>query len=304
MRRASGWVGVAVLLLGCSRQPGPEAGEGEAHPVGSSPVAKSAAGSSLAVPARAFFGLPAQALSAGPGQYALVPARSSLEEALAQGPEGRSFFYHGAWVEEVGPESSRVRWLTGQRGTVPNLLILPVRKGENAAPGSVVLTSWASGAGLQRALVVPGGTPASPRVRYLDVVFRDETDLGARPDTLPPNTFHVLTTPGEPGSSIVCRLDGRMEHAIVIKAIDHQWLGLGFGGALHLVKKDTCRALPMVPTRPRDGSVFVPVVGRFVPAKVLGVDQEIGRVRVEYEFGADPREAWIGFTNVALELAP
>jgi len=296
--------GAAVVLFGCSR--------GADAPPSPSPVLDAGAGSAARVPealpappasAQGAFSFPSTPLAAEKGQFALVPFRSAIDLALGSGTQAASFVYAGAYLVRAGDRTSEVRWLTEQRGAVPNAFIVPIRRGERARRGDVVLTNFASGSGLQRAIVVSEGETASPRVRYLDLALENPTGWGTEEDTLPPDTFHVLRTPGEVGSTLACREGSRVERVIVTASAGERRLGLGFAGALRDFDVGTCRTLPLVPAvRPGD-SVHVPWINGFVAgAKVMRVDAAAGRVAVRFDFAGEEREIQVGFANVAVQL--
>lgn len=248
------------------------------------------------------FGFEAGPLAARSHDFALVPSRTSIEGAFERGIEEQTFVYLAAQLEEIHEKDSRVRWLSKQRGFVSNALIIPLRRAELARPGDVVLTSWASGSGMQRAIVVPGGSPESPKVRYLDLP--GDGPVAMEPDALPKDTFHVLKAPFEVGSTIACRRDGRVEHLIVVKRLGERALVLGFGGKMRAVETSACVPLPLVPdVKPKD-RVFVPNLGAFVPAEVESIDTSQGRVLARLDFGGETRQVAIGYTNVAVALPP
>lgn len=248
------------------------------------------------------FGFASLPLQARAGDYALVPSKTAIDGAFEQGASEQTFVYLGAHLEEISDRESRVRWLTQQQAFVANALIVPIRGQERAKPGDVVLTSWASGSGLQRAIVVSGGSSESPQVRYLDFVIEDTPARADEVDTLPPNTFHVLRKPGEPGTTLACVRDNRAEHLVLIKRASPRILGLGFAGRLHVLEERQCVPAPIAPAVALGDAVFVPHVGRFWPAQVEKIDRPSGRVHVRHHFAGEERRAAVGFTNVAIEL--
>lgn len=247
------------------------------------------------------FAFPARPLAAAAGSYALVPSRSGIEAAFER-PGPHTFVYLGAFIEQPGEFDSRIRWLSQQRGLVSNALVIPIRPNERASVGAVVLTSWAAGSGLQRAIIVPGGSAESPRVRYLDVAANSAIAVAQPTDTLPPDTFHTLSTPGEIGSSVACRVEQRVERLIVTNTEAGRVLGLGFAGRMRVVELARCKPMPIVPQVRIGERVHVPVLGDFIEARVTRLEPEHGRVWAAYEFGNEQRTESFGYTNVAVEL--
>jgi hypothetical protein len=248
------------------------------------------------------FDYPMVTTTARPGDYVLAPPRAWLDEALENGADKQPFIYYGAWLTAAGKSGSIVRTLPGPEEEVPNSLLIPIPKGESARPGDIVLTTWASGTGMQRAIVVEGEKPTSPQVRYLDLALDHPTGWGEKVDTLPPNTFHRLTRPGEVGTTVACREGKRYIQRIVTHRSGDKLLGLGFAGQLKVVPAADCREVPLVPKVKLADRVFVPVLGTFTEAKVKQVDAEAGRVFVSYQVGDEKQKTSVGFTNVAVDL--
>jgi hypothetical protein len=227
-----------------------------------------------------------------------------LSEAFEQAAGSQSLLYAGATIERVGERDSTVVWLTQQRGSVPNSLVIALPRSQRAALGEIVLKSSASGAGLERAIVVSEGESESPRVRGLDLPFDSATATAQPEETLPKSTFRVLRRPGELGTTLVCRRGEKNERFLLVASDGERRLGLGFAGRALMLPASSCRALPLVPKAQLGVRVFVPVAGELVAAKVTRVDPRNGRVVVEYEFAAESKEMAFGYTNVATDLPP
>ncbi|MBX3130743.1 MAG: hypothetical protein KF718_28755 [Polyangiaceae bacterium] len=239
---------------------------------------------------------PNGALAAKPGAFVLAPTEQTLDEALRLGVEQQTFVYYGARMDAVGPEASRVSFLPGRAATLPNALILPASGSADAKPGDIVLTAWASGTGLQRAIVVEGG--ATPKVRYLDLAHDHPSGFGQRDDTLPAGSYRVLTELGAPGTTVACEDGRRTTRWIVVGRAADKLLGLGFAGRLRVFAGSACAPVPLVPRLKVGDAARVPLIGAFTPGKVVRVDTKVGRVAVRVAQGKDEREHVIGFANV------
>lgn len=246
------------------------------------------------------FGLASAPLRAQIGDFVLAPSPATLEQAFEQGPEQQTFAYHGAWIDELGPLETRVRFLTHERRTLPNALLVPIRRGGLASPGDTVLTARATGAGLVRALVV-GGEPSTPQVTYLDPIERvaqtPERAAAEQPDTLSRDTFHALREPGEPGTSVACRGEVDDEPGIALRRGDGRWLVLGFAGRLRTYPDAACRGLPLRAAVEPGAGVRFPLLAGFGRGQVERVDAGRGRVWVEFRFAGERRFAGVGFGN-------
>lgn len=249
---------------------------------------------------------PAVTTRARPGDYVLAPARAWIDEAIEKGTAHQAFIYYGGWMVEPGPVESSIDTLAQRRQVVPNAFIIAIRRGERVVPGDVVLTTWASGAGMQRAIVVGGGKPEAPRVRYLDMALDNVAGWGQKEDTLKPNTFHKLTEPGEIGTSVACsettKLGGLRRRYTVVQRVEERLLALGYAGQLRAFDSDECRALPLSFTIKTGDQVEVMRLEGFGPAKVTKVQPEIGRVWAGYEAGGERKEQAFAFIDVATTL--
>jgi hypothetical protein len=312
IRRAA--VAGALLVFCCAA--GCKRGGGRAKPAdesGSDPASSGAAPSAsddaeqqpverVVKPGELPFEYPVVTTTAKPGGYVLAPSRSWIDEAIARGADKQTFIYYGAWMREPGPVESKIETLTRQKSAIPNALIIPIRAGETGKAGDVVLTTWASGSGMQRAIVVEGGAPDAPNVRYLDMDFDSPSGWGKKEDTLKANTFHKLTKPGEVGTTVACLDGARHSRWVVTHATADTMLVIGFAGRMKAVKKADCKPLPIVPKLAPGDAAMISLVGAFTEGKVTKVDTKIGRAWVKYEFGSQEKEEAVGFTNVAPPL--
>lgn len=206
-------------------------------------------------------------------------------------------------MRRPGPAASLIETLPGQTSVIPNALIVPIPSGQRVSRGELVLTTWASGTGMQRAIVVPGGTPESPNVRYLDMSLSHPTGWGKREDRLPPNTFKKLEQPGEVGTTAACKEGGHHMRYIITARSGKRLLGYGFAGKIAAFDQDACELLPLSP-RVREGAwIEVPVAGRYTRAKVQRIDRELGRVVARYKLDDESEAVAFAGLDVALGLS-
>jgi hypothetical protein len=171
-------------------------------------------------------------------------------------------------------------------------------------PGEVLLTAWASGSGMQRALVVRGGSRRRPRVRYLDMKYHNPAGIARRDDRLEPNTFHSLRAPWEPGTTVAIQHEGQLLRGVVVRIAGQRVLALGFAGRLRVVPRQRCLPLPIVPRVKRGDEVRAPLLGIFRPARVQRVAGRIGRVFVTLAPADETRELAVGYTNLLTAPPP
>jgi hypothetical protein len=225
---------------------------------------------------------PVQKPPAKAGDFVLVPSRQFLDAAITAGrPDG--FIYYAAYLVEPGEKESKVKGLAGSEFTMPNSLIIPVKKGQTAKKGDIVLSHWTSGSGMQRGIVV-GGTATEPEVLYLDIGYDNPSGWGKKTDKLKPDTFHGLTGTWQLGTTAACKDGSDMKTGRLVGLTATDVLLLSDAGSLSMAKKDTCQSLPIVPKVKKGDKVKVVQYGHLADGTVDKVDPAIGRVFVTTQF--------------------
>ncbi len=291
---------LTLALAGCKEQAPPPRAAPQA------PVVKRA--KKAAVPrypaGRVPLPFPRVTTTARAGDFVLAVPGKLIAQAHHKGIRRQSVLFHGAWMVKPGVAQSRVKGRSGEEDVTPNAVIIPIRRGERARPGDVVLTAWASGFGMQRAVVIRGGKRKSPRVRYLDMKYENPAGLAREPDTLPPNTFHRLREPWEPGTSVAIRDEEGYRHGVVVSVREDKLLVIGFGRKLRVVQRADCVPLPVRPRLRRGDAVDIPHQGLFHPGVVKRLETRIGRVFVTVHPPGGARTVGVGFGNVIRLLSP
>jgi hypothetical protein len=245
---------------------------------------------------------PVVGTTAQPGDFVIAPAREFFDRAVAEGINKVGMIYYGAYMEAPGSAESRIKTLTGKIVTLPNSLIVPIRRGEQAAVGDILLGTWQSGSGMQRAIVIAGGTPAAPKVRYLDLDYDNPAGVGQKDDTLKADCFHKQPDGLAVGNVVAVKAPGGHKRLLVVGVSGEKVLGLGFANRLMVAAKADCTPLPLKPAVKAGDKVLIPSMGTFRPATVDNVDTAIGRVFATYEFGGKPKTVAVAFGDVALAL--
>lgn len=240
--------------------------------------------------------------TAQPGDFVIAPAREFFDRAVAEGIDKTGMIYYGAYMEKPGPAESQLKTLTGRIATLPNSLIIPIRRGEQAAVGDIVLGTWQSGSGLQRAIVVAGGTPTAPKVRYLDLDYDNPAGVGKKDDTLKADCFHKQRDGLIVGNVVAVKAPGGYKRLLVTGVSGDKVLGIGFAGRLAVAAKADCTPLPIKPGVKAGDKIMIPSMGAFRPATVDRVDAAIGRVFATYPFGSKSETKAIAFGDVAVAL--
>lgn len=233
-------------------------------------------------------------INAKVGDYVLAIGNEFL-----QNPDGAKVFY-AAKLMEKGEYESKIQWLNKDEEIVPNAVIVPIRGEETAEPGDIVLTWWQSGSGMQRAYVT-GGAPERPEVMYLDIDYFNPSGAGKKKEILKPNTFHKLND-NDIGSAAACLNRGERVLVRVVNKTEDKVLGSLTDNSLMSFDKEDCVFIPnKVEVEPGD-LAFVPVDGTITAVMVKKVEQSIGRIFVEYNFGRELKEDAIAFGNVLTEV--
>ena len=218
---------------------------------------------------------PSVSLEAEEGQFVLAPGAESVKSANEN--EGGTLIYYGGHVLEVGDTESKIKSEAGTEFTVPNAVVLPIASGQKARPGSILLGHWESGSGLQRAIVIEGGTPAAPKVRYLDMDDRE--------DEWEADRFQHIKAPFDLGTTMACGDGEDRDHGILVGMEGDRVLVSGFASKLEAFDKSECVSLLPNDTYSPGDQVFIPKVGRYNKGTVKKVEAAKGLVHVEYEWG-------------------
>lgn len=245
-----------------------------------------------------------QTLASKAGDFILCPPNEWITIAFEKGSKSQTFIYYASTMTEPGEYQSKVKRLSGSDMEIPNAMIIPIRSGEKGQPGDILLTWWQSGSGMQRSIVVDGGSPEEPSVRHLDLELDNPSGVGKRVDTLKANSFHKLTSQWEVGTAVACKSDSRYEHGLITAFSDDKVLTIGFAGRMKVQAKASCVSLPIRPQVKAGQKVWVEHMGGFTEATVKRVDAKIGRVFAEYEFVGEKREIASPFGDVSTDPLP
>ncbi len=252
------------------------------------------AGASVSAPAPGKIPLdyPVVPTTAKAGDWVLTPPRLWLDQAFEKGVQSQTFIFYAATMVKPGAAESTVKDLMGKEFAMPNSLIVPIRKGQKAAVGDIVLTWWQSGSGMQKSLVIQGGTPTQPKVLHLDLSYENPAGVGKKPDTLKPDTFHRLGKALEPGTMVTFKDGSFWKAGQVLNRTSAQVLYLGFAGRIGVVPAKACHALPVRPQGLKAGGQVMArsSLGSLQPARIAKIDPAIGRVFVTFPKAGDPKK--------------
>jgi hypothetical protein len=257
---------------------------------------------SKAAPGKSPFDYPVVKTAAKAGEFVLCPPRLWIDQAFEKGADKQTFIYYTAVMAEPGAADSKVKTLPGKEETIPNSMIVPIKKGGKAKPGDVVLTWWQTGSGLQRAMIVKGGTETEPKAMYIDMDYENPSGCGKKVDTLKADSFCRLKL-WDLGTAIAAKEKGTYKHGQLVGIAGDKVLLVGFAGRMFVAKKADCVPLPVMPPALKKGdTVTIPLFGGFTQGKVVKVDKAIGRVFVTYPFGGKEKTAAVAFGNVISKL--
>lgn len=278
MREIAAVLFFSVVLGPCSKADKGGA-DGAASATPSS--APSAAAAKPRKPGEMPFDFPPSATTAKAGDWVLVPSGNWIDDAFTKGGDKVTFIYYAATIVAPGPLESKVKSQAGSEFTAPNGFILPIKSGQKAKVGDVVLTWWQSGSGMQRSIVIAGGTEEEPKALHLDMDLDNPAKIAQKEDTLKKNTFHKLGSGFEPGVTVGCKEPGKTTRWTITNVSGDKLLAIGFAGKMAVLKKSDCAALPPSATFAVGSAASIPWTGSFYQGKVDKVDAKIGRVFVK-----------------------
>ncbi len=231
-------------------------------------------------------------LTANAGDYILTPSLDWQEAATKDGPESQVFIFYKANVKEVGDAYSVVDFTFDDDTEIPNYMIVPIKSGQTAKVGDIVLTWWQSGSGMKRAIVTDATNPAQPKVNYIDIDWdnpakKDDVPLGQIKEEIEENSFHVLKDEWEPGTTVAIKTGKDYTKGTVISISEDKVLAIVFGGIMEVYEKSQCTPLPVYPKVKVGDEVQAPSIGFFINTKVLKVDNEYGRIWCEDPYSDD-----------------
>ena len=231
------------------------------------------------------------------GQKAFGLNRQQLERSLAESAAGKHYVaapFVPVTVLEPGPEQSLVQ-KGGDKYLLPNAVIVPIRRGERAAVGDIIVAGWVWTVG-----IVVGGSATAPVFRTLDGAMSPTGDtLYSTDETGEPDTFMKLRGVVEPGQPVAARDGAGYKLVRVIHARNDIVLTTELTGALSVYPRTDLVPMPLDPRVMPGDSAWVPSVAGFAQAKVVSVDARLGRVWAE----RSGEKLGYGFTNVIASLS-
>jgi hypothetical protein len=228
-------------------------------------------------------------IEAEPGQKILTCQSFYFDKLKSNDDLTKSvLIWYDREMEQVGAEKSDIG--RSDKQLVPNALIIPLKKGQKAKKGDVVLTWWQSGSGLDRAIIIDASNPTEPVGVYLDRYWRDDpkdeknTEL-AKGEKLKPNTFNVLKD-GEwqSGATVAYRESGEWKKGILMNVSDDKVLLSVFSSHLMATTKDRCKLIPMKEKIKKGDKVWATFVDGFRSDYIVKeINEKVGRLWVQRE---------------------
>lgn len=251
---------------------------------------------------------PKGAITANTGDYILTPSVKWQQDATTGDAADQTFIFYNAKMSATGSEYSTVDFTFDGEVDIPNYMIVPIKSGQTAKKGDIVLTWWQTGSGMQRAIVVDDTNPSEPVVNYIDLDWdnpakdKDGVGIGQATYQLKSNSFHVLTSKWEAGTTVAVKNGADYKAATVIAVSGDQVLTLGFAGKMAVHAKADCTPLEVKPTVKAGDMVQAPWVGTFKNVKVEKIDAKMGRVWTEDPFSDDPMVIPFGDITTSLPI--
>jgi hypothetical protein len=167
-------------------------------------------------------------------------------------------------------------------------MIVPLKKGQKAKKGDILLTWWQSGSGMQRAIVIDASTATEPVAVYLDRYWKDDPDHKdnqelAKGEKLKPNSFNVLKD-GEwqAGAAVAYRDGGEWKKGTLMHVDGNKVLLSVFSSHLFATTKDRCKLIPFKEKIKKGDKVWATFVDGFRDGyTVKDINEKVGRVWVQ-----------------------
>jgi len=226
-------------------------------------------------------------------EFVLAPSRSFLDAALKG--ESETFVFYDNLMVEPGEKESKIKELFNET-MIPNSLIIRIPKGESVKPGDIVLTWWQSGSGMQRAIIVEGGTELEPMAKYLDLKLENE------PEQLAVDSYVKLTEEFQAGTSVAVKDGEEFLHETVINVKGDKVLTKGWAGKLFVREKSMVTPIEIKPELSIGEEVYVPVIANMMLATITKIDEQYGQVTVKYEWGGEETEEEFPYGSIIKEL--
>lgn len=238
-------------------------------------------------------------------QIVFAPSDMVLDKARVEGVDKTTFDYGERTVMEPGSAESEIKSISTVY-TVPNYMIIPVKEGETAQKGDIVLTGHEKGGSMQRAIVMDDTDPAQPVVRYIDCSLDNPAKIDEKPwaefeAQAEANSFNKLTDIWQPGTAVAMKNGNTYAHARIIRLKDDKVLTLGFANRMQVHPKSQCTPVPVIPDVAEGDEVFAPFAGTFSKGVVKKIDKNIGRVFIAFDVNPE-EEVGIAFGDVIKNL--
>jgi hypothetical protein len=254
-----------------------------------------------------FKDFPKDAITGNPGDFVLSPSKNWQEDGT-NGKANVTYIWYNQTLAETGSEYSKIDFMSDKGVEIPNYMIIPIKSGQTAKKGDIVLTWWQSGSGMKRAIVVDDKNPSEPIVNYIDIDWTNPAKndkgvgIGQMTEQLKPNTFHVINNTWESGTTVAVKNGNDYKSATVIKVSGDKVLTIGFGGKMAVYSKADCTPVNVKPVVKVGDMVQAPWVGTYKNLKVEKVDTKMGRVWVDDPYSDDPMVIPFGDVTTGLDI--
>ncbi len=255
-----------------------------------------------------FKDFPKDPITANAGDYVLTPSENWQRDATDKGADKVTFIFYDQKIASVGNEYSKIDFMSNKGVEIPNYMIIPIKSGQTAKKGDIILTWWQSGSGMKRAIVVDASNPSEPIVNYIDIDWNNPAKnsagigIGQQSEKIKPNTFQVINNMWDAGSSLAAKEGNDYKLVTVIKVSGDKVLTSGFAGKMKVYNKSDCTPIEIKPNVKAGDKVQIPWVGTFKNSKVQKVDAKNGRVWCDNPFSKEPLVIAFGNVTSGLEI--
>ncbi len=255
-----------------------------------------------------FKDFPKEPITANVGDFVLTPSENWQQEATDNGAEKVTFIFYTQKIVEIGNEYSKIDFISKKGVEIPNYMIIPIKSGQTAKKGDILLTWWQSGSGMKRAIVTDASNPNEPVVNYIDIDWTNPAKnnagvgIGQQSEKIKANTFHVLSSIWEPGTSVAAKDGTSYKLTTVVKVSGEKVLTIGFAGKMKVYSKSDCFPIVIKPELKEGDLVQIPWVGKFINSRVQKVDTKNGRVWCDDPYSKEPLVVPFGNVTSGLDI--
>lgn len=232
--------------------------------------------------------IPAEDLGANSGDYVFAAFNHALDMYKGSKFEEVPGDFVGGTLIEPGNPKSKVKYVS--EAEVINYFIVPVKPGATAQVGDIVVAPWVHGGSMTRAIVTDASDPTKPMVNFIDIDWdnpatnSEGVGFGKEVAQLEANSFFVLNSTWQTGSTVAVNNNGTWEQHTLIKVIGDKVIALDWSSKFHVHDKANCKSIEVKGDFKVGDKVQGPKYGSYKELTISKIDAKFGRVYCKDEY--------------------